>query len=107
MTSEDAHIKARTFLAPFSYVTVWILDPKTLAVLDKQQSFDPQKLAEPTYKPALDPGKDEVKKYLVGRVANLIDASVAAAVTQSEVLAHGHVEVGPIKGVDPDEVKKK
>ncbi len=39
-TSEDEAIKARTYLAPFSYIAVWILDPKSLEVLDKQQGFD-------------------------------------------------------------------
>ncbi len=46
VTRDDENIKARTFLAPFSYIAVWVLDPKTLAVLDKQQGFDNQKLAE-------------------------------------------------------------
>ena len=102
LTSEDKTIKARTFVAPFSYVTVWVLDPRTLALLDKQQSFDSQKLAEPEYKAPLD-----LNKYLLGRIANLIELSVGAAVMQSEVnLRRGEVDVGPIREVDPNGEKK-
>lgn len=107
LTSEDKTIKARTFLAPFSYVTVWVLDPRTLAVLDRQQSFDSQKLAEPEHKAPLDPSKGDAQKYLMGRIANLIELSVGAAVTQSEIgLPRGNVEVGPVKEVDPKDTKR-
>ena len=103
VTSEDEKIKARIFLAPFSYITVWVLDPKTLAVLDKQQSFDNQKLAERAHKPALDLSKGDAQKYLLGRIASLIELSVGAAVMQSEIrLPRGEVEVGPIKEVAPE-----
>jgi len=107
LTSEDKSIKARTFIAPFSYVTVWVLEPRTLAVLDSQQSFDSQKLAEPEYKAPLDLSKGDAQKYLLGRIANLIELSVGAAVTQSEIgLPRGNVEVGPVKEVDPNDAKK-
>jgi hypothetical protein len=107
LTSEDKTIRARTFLAPFSYVTVWVLDPKTLAVLDKQQSFDNQKLAEPEYKPRLDLTNGDAQKYLLGRIANLIELSVGAAVMHSEInLRHGDVRVSPIREINPDDVKK-
>ena len=107
VTSEDRNIKARTYLAPFSYITVWVLDPKTLAVLDKQLSFESQKLAEPTYKPALDLSKDDVQEYLFRRVANLIEISVDEAVMHSEInLRRGIVTVSPVREVSPDEEKK-
>lgn len=99
VTSEDKAIKARTFVA--------VLDPKTLAVLDRQQSFDSQKLAEPEYKPALDLSKGDAQKYLLGRIASLIELSVGAAVMQSEIrLPRGEVEVGPIKEVAPNDAGK-
>jgi hypothetical protein len=30
VTSDDKTIKASTFVAPYSYIKVWVLDPKTL-----------------------------------------------------------------------------
>jgi hypothetical protein len=98
VTMDDKTIKARTYLAPFSYITVWILDPKTLAVLDKQQGFDSQKLAEPAYKPRLDMDNSDTQKYLANRIFSLIELSIGEAVKRSEaVWRRGVVEVGEPK----------
>src|SRR5262249_22167387 len=107
ITSEDKAIRARTFVAPFSYIAVWILDPKTLTVIDRQEGLDSQKLAQPPEKP-LDLSQADGQKYIVMRIANLIDLSVGDAVTRSEVNARrGIVEIGPIKEVTPDGGPKK
>lgn len=107
LTSEDKNIKARTFLAPFSYITVWVLDPKTFVVLDKQHGFDHQKLAEPVQKPSLDLRQSEAQRYLAGRIVSLIDLSIGAAVMNSEInLRRGEVEVGEPRLVDPAGAKK-
>jgi hypothetical protein len=107
ITSDDKAIKTRTYLAPYSYITVWILDPQTLAVLDKQQGFDNQKLAEPVYKAPLNPDQSETQQYLNRRVAALISVSIGEAVLRSEVNAkRGTVEVGDVKVVKPEDVKK-
>src|SRR5215472_1118112 len=102
ITSEDKAIKARTFIAPFSYIAVWVLDPKTLTVIDREEGFDSQKLAQPLEKP-LDLSQAEGQKYIAMRIANLIDLSVGEAVMHSEVaLRRGTVEVGPFKEVKPE-----
>jgi hypothetical protein len=107
ITSEDKAIKARTFVAPFSYIAVWVLDPKTLNVLDRQDGFDSQKLAQPPEKP-LDLSQAEGQKYIVMRIANLIDLSVGEAVMRSEVNARrGIIEVGPLKEVKPESDPKQ
>lgn len=108
VTSEDKTIKARTYFAPFSYIAVWVLDPKTLAVLDKQEGFDNQKLAEPRYKAPLDLDKSDTQKYVAARITSLIELSVGGAVMRSEVNGkHGIVDVGDVKEVTtPDAAKK-
>jgi hypothetical protein len=108
VTSEDKPIKARTFLAPYSYITIWVLDPETLAVLDKQQGFDNQKLAEPLSKPPLDLDQsNDQQQYLNRRIAGLISLSIGEAVIRSEVNAkRGTVEVGDVKVIKPEDVKK-
>jgi hypothetical protein len=107
LTLEDKTIKARTFLAPFSYIAVWVLDPKTLAVLDRQQGFDNQKLAEPVHKPSLDLSQSDAQKYLAGRIVTLINTSIGAAVMNSEIHERrGKVEVGEPELVDPANAKK-
>jgi hypothetical protein len=106
VTSEDNAIKARTFLAPFSYVEVWVLDPKTLAVLDEQQSYSSQKLAEPVWKP-LDFDNGTGQKYLAMRIANLIELSIDEALERSEInTRRGTVEIGPVKEVQPGDAKQ-
>jgi hypothetical protein len=98
LTSDGETIEANTYVAPFSYIDVWILDPKTLAVLDKQERFDSQKLAEPKYRQF----NGDVQKYLVGRLSILIEHSIGEAVAHSEINdRHGRVEVGEPKVVDP------
>ena len=106
VTSEDKAIKARTFLAPFSYIEVWVLDPKTLTVLDQQPSHSSQKLAESVWKP-LDFDGGAGQKYLAMRIANLIELSVSEAVDRSEInTRRGTVEVGPVKEVQPEDAKR-
>ena len=107
VTSEDKPIKARTFLAPFSYIAIWILDPKTLAVLDRQEGFNNQKLAQPLNKP-LDVSTVDGQRYIAMRISNLIDFSIGEAVTNSVVNARrGIVEHGPVKEVKPEDEPKQ
>jgi hypothetical protein len=95
-TPEGEEIFANTYVAPFTFVDIWVLDPKSLAVLDKTTSFGHRKLADTT-----------------GRISNVtsggwgfvavqfleqLDASVLEAVEQSAL--RGSVEVrerGPVK----------
>lgn len=101
-TSENKPIKARTFLAPFSYIAVWVIDPKTLEVLDRQESLDNLKLAQPLNKP-LDFSNGEGQKYIAMRIAEVIDFSIVEAVVNSEVSTRrGIVEHGPVKEVKPE-----
>ncbi len=106
-TKENETIRARTYLAPFSYIEVWVVDGKTLEVLDRQQAFDHQKLAEKVTMPRLDASKLDAQQYLAYRIAGLIEFSIGEAVRRSEVISkHPQVEVGDIKEVPPDDVRK-
>lgn len=105
--SDDKATKARTYLAPFSYIAVWILDPKSLVVIDRREGFDSQKLAEPKWRPQLDVDQPDTQKYLAMRIFNLVEMSIGEAVKHSElVTGHGTVEVGDVKEVKPDDAKK-
>ena len=103
LSSENKTFKAKTYIAPYSYIKVWVIDPKTLEILDMQQAFDNQKLAEQRFKPAMDMA--EWQKYFVGRVVALIETSVAEAALRSDAIApKGNATVGPIKRIDPDDM---
>ena len=105
VTSEDKTIRARTYIAPFSYIEVWVLDPKSMAILDKRRGLDSQKLADPSYKP-LDLSQSVGQKYVAGRISSLIELSVGEAVMHSELNRRGKVEVGEPKVINPDDAKK-
>ena len=105
VTSDNKSIKASTYIAPYSYIKVWVLDPKTLEILDMQQGFDSQKLAEQGYKAPLDFNDSDAQKYLAGRIVTLVEMSVGQAVMHSELnTPKGKSEVGPIRRIDPDEI---
>jgi hypothetical protein len=106
--SDDQATKARTYLAPFSYIAVWILDPKTLAAIDRREGFDSQNLAEPKWRPQLDVDQADTQKYLAGRIFSLVEVSIGEALTRSElVTGHGTVEVGETRIVKPDDAEKR
>jgi len=76
-----------------------------MAILDKRQGFDSQKLGELRYKP-LDLSQSVGQKYVAGRISSLIELSVGEAVMHSELNRRGKVEVGEPKVVNPDDAKK-
>jgi len=101
LTSDDKTTRARTFVAPFSYINVWVLDPKTLEVLDRQRSLDHQKLAESVNTPRM--SQTEMQAYLARRIIGLIATSAGEAVLRSDAtLRRGEVEIRTIKRVPPD-----
>jgi hypothetical protein len=103
VSSDNTTFKAKTYIAPYSYIKVWVLDPKTLEILDMQQGFDSQKLAEQRHKPSMD--MTEWQNYLAGRIVTLIEMSVGEAILRSEINApRGSTSVGPIRRIDPDEI---
>jgi len=102
LTSDDKTTRARTFVAPFSYINVWVLDPKTLEVLDRQRSLDHQKLAESVNTPRM--SQTEMQAYLARRIIGLIETSAGEAVLRSDAtLRRGEVEIRTIKRVPPDD----
>jgi len=103
VASDNTTFKAKTFIAPYSYIKVWVLDPKTLEILDMQQGFDSQKLAEQRHKPSMEP--TDWQNYLVSRIVALIELSVGEAVLRSDIIVpKGKGTAGPIRRIDPDEI---
>jgi hypothetical protein len=97
--------KSRTFIAPYSYVAVWVIDPRTLAVLDKQERFDNKKLAEKESDlDSVDPVQSSIKPSLGGRIINLIEVSVREGVEHSNL--RGIVDVGDVREAAPGDTKK-
>jgi len=103
LTPENKVIKTNQFVAPFSNIEVWVLDPKTLAVIDRQQEFDNQKLADATAR-ILDASQRVNREFIMSRIASVIELSIDEAVKHTEL--NGKVEVGEPKLVRPDDDRK-
>ncbi len=75
---------SKVYVAPYSYIQVYVLDAKTLRVLEKNARHDFTKLNDPT-STALDVGKSIPLDMLATRITSLIERSAARAVGETEV----------------------
>jgi hypothetical protein len=82
-TPEGEKIQSNYFVAPYSFIEVWILDPRTLNVLDRGVSMEHQKLYDPK-SGSLNMFTNVGSEVLADRFVGLIQSSVAAAVAETE-----------------------
>lgn len=97
-TPEGEETQANFFVAPYSCVSIVILDPATLAVLEREQVLDHQKLFDPLAG-TLDLGQNIPKAVLAGQVVNVIERSVGSAIARTELA--GKVEIHEVREVKP------
>jgi hypothetical protein len=102
LTPEGKIARTEIYLAPYSYLTIWVLDPKTLAVLDKQERFDHQKLANPT-SGTLDMVEGVGREFIARQVIAVIGRSVHEAVRRTEL--NGQVDVHEVREAKPGEAE--
>ena len=76
--------KSKVYVAPYSYIQVYVIDPKTMKVIEKIARHDFTKLNDPN-STALDVGKSIPLDVLATRMTALIERSAARAVGESEV----------------------
>jgi hypothetical protein len=87
---------ASRYLAPYLFVKVSILDPKTLEVLDTQEIFDHEKIFDPD-SGSTDMNQSVDHKFLAAKILERVENSTVEAVRRSEL--RGHVDVqekGPV-----------
>jgi hypothetical protein len=91
-TPQGKEIQANTFIAPYSALRIWVLDPETLAVLESREVVDHEKIADQYA------GTTQLElKDLSTGLFNVIERSVSEAVRDTEL--RGRVEVSPGKPV--------
>ena len=106
ITPGNKAIKSQTYVAPYSYIEVWVLDPQNLAVLDRQRRFESQKFADPM-SGSLDINQSISKEFLAARIVSLIEVSVREAVMRTEINPRrGEVQVGEPRVVERADAKK-
>ncbi len=96
--------RSKQFVAPFSYIQVYTLDPKTMQVIEKHARHDYQKLSDPE-STALDVEKSLPPDFLAARMERLIERSAARAAGEAEDATR--IDIGNIKVVKPDAAPNK
>ena len=95
-TPSGKEIAANTFVAPFAFVEIVTLDPKTLAVLDRSTNYGHRKLADESAK--LDGIIDgSNKEFLARQIVEVVQSSTAEAMASG--ILKGKVDVrekGPV-----------
>jgi len=95
-TPDDKVTRVNYFVAPFAYMKLWVLNPRTLEVLDHTKVFDSKKI----YDPDMGPRQKVSTEFLVAQFAGVIETSVLRAA--GDTVLRGQVEVGPVREVPPD-----
>ncbi len=76
--------RSKVYVAPFSYIQLYVLDPKTLRVIEKVARHDFTKLNDPN-STALDVGRSIPVEMIASRMNALIERSAAKALGETEV----------------------
>jgi hypothetical protein len=98
--------RSKIYVAPYSYIQVYVLDPKTMRVIEKNARHDFQKLNDPN-STALDVGKSIPLEVLAKSVSDLVERSAARAVGETEVGVTVQIEeVRPGATAKPAATKK-
>lgn len=106
VTPEDKLVRSKRYAAPFSFIEIWVLDPKTLTVIEKQQRFDNIKVYDPL-SDSIGISQNVSPQVLLEKVGNLVERSVGAAIAHSEFSSkRGIIDVGDVREVKPDDAKK-
>jgi len=96
LTPKGEEIAANTFVAPFAYVEIFTLDPKTLAVLDRSANYGHRKLTDETAKlDGIISGANS--EFLARQIVEVVQTSTAEAMANG--ILKGNVDVrekGPV-----------
>jgi hypothetical protein len=81
-TGKKNKLSYQTYIAPFSFIRVYVIDPKTMTVVEKNARHDFTKFVDPNAT-ALDVGRSISADVLGPRIASLIERSAARAVGET------------------------
>jgi hypothetical protein len=103
---DDKPIRAYTYVAPYSFLDIWVLDAKSFAVIDRIRTYDSTKVFDPRAASFglfgdLDIHHDVSAEDQAKYVFRTLETSVEKAVARSQVLNRGGiVNVGDTKEVE-------
>jgi hypothetical protein len=90
--------KSKVYVAPYSYLTTYVLDAKTMRVIEKNTRHDFRKLYDPK-STALDVANNIDLAFLGENIEGLVERSVMRSVR--DVADKARVEIGDVKPVQP------
>ena len=96
LTPKGEEIAANTFVAPFAFVEIFTLDPRTLAVLDRSANYGHRKLTDESAKLTGVINGDN-KDFLAAQIVEVVQTSTAEAMANG--ILKGKVDVqekGPV-----------
>lgn len=82
VTPGGAASSSSTFIAPFFYTRLWILDPRTLQVIESEGRYDYRKLFDPEWT-ALDVAKNLPPDQLANELLSFTERASARAVKEA------------------------
>ena len=97
LTPGGEEIPANTFVAPFAFVEIVTLDPRTLAVPDRSSNYGHRKLTDETGK-LVGVINGDNKAFLATQIVDVVQTSTAEAMANG--ILKGNVDVqekGPVK----------
>lgn len=95
---------SKVYVAPYSYIQVYVIDAKTMRVIEKNARHDFTKIYDPT-STALDVGRSIAPEVIADRMVRLIEVSVGKALGDTE--AGSRVDIGDIVPVDSKKAEPK
>ncbi len=95
-TPDGKQTRSKRYVAPYSYTQLWVLDAKTLEVLEKNDRYDNQKYFDPMAT-AINVANTISTEDLAKRLSSLIEKSASRALSGTTIGTR--VDIGDIKRV--------
>lgn len=94
VTPEGEPVVANTFIAPYTYIVVWEVDPASMTVIRKTPVFNDQKISDPHIN-----ARDIDRRVVATQMIRLIGASIHDGLKRAGLT--GKVEVREVKAIAP------
>ena len=82
MTPDGRPSRSFTYVAPFFYTKLWIVDAKTLQVIDTEERFDYQKIYDPSWT-AIDVAQNFTPEDLAAQVEKFVERASSRALREA------------------------
>ena len=82
VTPDGQPSRSYTYVAPFFYTKLWVIDPKTLQLIDTEERFDYQKIHDPMWT-AVDVAKNFTPEQLAGQVEKFVERASSRALREA------------------------